>query len=322
MAVMEWRPIPRPVDRTGDDTPARSLARYVWRMSGGHQLVVAALALTVAALTMAPLELQRRLVNEALGEGNLDLLMDLGLIYLTVVVASAALKFGLRLYQGWLAESAVLYTRSHLARLHARRAEAEDDGDDGQAVSIIDREVDQLGGFVGEGPSAFIVNTGMLAAIVGYMLVVEPVVAALGLLVLAPQTVIVPWMQQRVNAAMHRRLTLLRELGDRVAENADGESGPAGRLQRHLERIYRNRLGIYGLKYGMKLATNLTTNAAPLVVLVAGGVLVIRGEATVGVVVAFLSGLQRLEDPLRELLNAYRQGAQARVRHDMIARWM
>jgi ABC-type bacteriocin/lantibiotic exporter with double-glycine peptidase domain len=72
----------------------------------------------------------------------------------------------------------------------------------------------------------------------------------------------------------------------------------------------------------MKSTTNLLTNSAPLSVLLMGGWLVIEGRTTVGVVVAFLSGLQRLEDPLRELLNVYRLAAQARVRHDMIARWM
>jgi len=317
--AMEWRPVPRSIDDDRGTRPGGSLAGYVWRMSGGHQLGLGALALAVAALAMAPLELQRRLVNEALGEGDLALLARLGMVYLGVVVAAALGKFALRMYQGWLAESAVLATRSQLARLHARRdAGAEEDG---QAVAIIDREVDQLGGFVGEGPSSFVVNAGMLAAIVGYMLVVQPVVAAVGLAVLLPQAVLVPMLQRRVNRAMQIRVRLLRELGDRVAEEGGGDGEVLARLQRHLRRIYDNRLGIYALKYGMKAATNLLTNSAPLSILLVGGFLVIEGQTTVGVVVAFLSGLQRLEDPLRELLNAYRLAAQARVRHDMIVRW-
>jgi len=320
METMEWRPVPRTADGSTAAPPARSLAGYVWRMSGGHQLALAALALAVAGLAMAPLELQRRLVNEALGAGDLGLLARFGAIYLGVVVAAALGKFALRLYQGWLAESAVLATRAQLAHLHACRNEAHEE--DGRAVSIIDREVDQLGGFVGEGPSSVVVNAGMLAAIVGYMLVVQPLVAAVGLAVLAPQAVLVPVLQRRVNRAMQTRVGLLRELGDRVAEEGGRAGEPRPRLQRHLRRIYDNRLGIYALKYGMKSATNLLTNAAPLGVLLVGGFLVIEGRATVGVVVAFLSGLQRLEDPLRELLNAYRLAAQARVRHRMIAQWM
>jgi len=316
---MQWRPVPRHTADPGGGRPAGSLAGYVWRTSGGHQLGLGALALAVAALAMAPLELQRRLVNEALGAGDLALLARLGTVYLGVVVGTGLGKFALRMYQGWLAESAVLATRSQLARLHAHReAGAEEDG---QAVAIIDREVDQLGGFVGEGPSSFVVNVGMLAAIVGYMVVVQPVVAAVGLAVLLPQAVLVPILQRRVNRAMQTRVRLLRELGDRVADEGGRGDAPRPRLERHLRRIYDNRLGIYALKYGMKAATNLLTNSAPLSILLVGGFLVIEGRTTVGVVVAFLSGLQRLEDPLRELLNAYRLAAQARVRHEMIARW-
>ena len=318
MFEMDWRPVPR---RTDQPAGAHgSLTRYVWRTSGGHQLALAALALVVAGLAMVPLELQRRLVNEALGAGDLGLLFRLAGVYFAVIVTAAAAKFALRLYQGWLGESAVLATRSQLARLHALRDDRH--AEDGRAVSIIDREVDQLGGFVGEGPSSVVVNAGMLVAIVGYMMIVQPLVAAAGLALLAPQMVLVPLFQRRVNRAMRTRVTLLRELGDRVAEEGGREGEPRPRLQRHLRCIYDNRLTIYALKYGMKSATNLLTNAAPLGVLLVGGMLVIEGRTTVGVVVAFASGLQRLEDPLRELLNAYRLAAQARVRHAMIARWL
>jgi ABC-type bacteriocin/lantibiotic exporter with double-glycine peptidase domain len=61
---------------------------------------------------------------------------------------------------------------------------------------------------------------------------------------------------------------------------------------------------------------------APLSVLVVGGYMVIEGQTTIGVIVAFITGFERLSDPLRELLNYYRVAAQAGVQHDMIARWM
>jgi hypothetical protein len=38
--------------------------------------------------------------------------------------------------------------------------------------------------------------------------------------------------------------------------------------------------------------------------------------------VAFISGFERLADPLRELIAFYRLAAQSRVRHEAIARWM
>jgi hypothetical protein len=90
--VLKSRLRPARIRRTGDDTPARSLYGYVWRMSGWHQAWLALLAALVAGLSMAPLELQRRIVNNAIGSENLDLLALLGAAYLAVVVLQAGLK--------------------------------------------------------------------------------------------------------------------------------------------------------------------------------------------------------------------------------------
>jgi hypothetical protein len=46
------------------------------------------------------------------------------------------------------------------------------------------------------------------------------------------------------------------------------------------------------------------------------------GQTSIGVVVAFISGFDRLADPLRQLIAFYRLATQSRVRHDAIASWM
>jgi len=40
------------------------------------------------------------------------------------------------------------------------------------------------------------------------------------------------------------------------------------------------------------------------------------------VIVAFLSGFDRISGPIRDLIAFYRLAAQAEVQHAMIARWM
>ena len=314
---------PREIPQSGDDTPARSLVRYVWRMSGRHQLLVCLLALVVAGLSMVPLELQRRIINGALEMKQFTPLVTLGAVYLAVLLLQAGLKFLLRMYQGWLSESAVLYNRSHLARLHDNHTAVSRDEENGRAVSIIGAEIDRLGGFVGEGFSQPVVNLGMLIAIGGYMLVVQPMVAAISLLVLAPQVILVPIIQHKLNELFERRLDLLRGMSDSISE-LPGEERDAREkaLGPQLRDIYANRIRIYAMKFLLKGLVNLLNNLAPLVVLMVGGYMVIQGETTVGVVVAFISGLQRLVDPVRELMNFYRVAAQANVQHSMIARWM
>ena len=307
---------PHRIAQTGDDRPVDTLLQYVWRMSGHHQIWICLLALAVAALSMVPLELQRRIINQAMEEADLERLLWLGGVFLAVLLVSGVLKFALRMYQGWLSESAIRYGRGHLLRLYRQRPE-DDDHESGRAVSIISAEMDKLGSFVGEGFSQPVVNMGMLVAILGYMLVVEPMVALLGAVLLVPQALLVPIAQRRINRLIEDRLNTMRSLSDIIGEHA--AHGGAGEK---IDHLYGNRLKTFFVKFAMKGLINLMNGLAPLGVLIFGGIMVIRDETSVGVVVAFITGFERMGNPLRELLAYYRVAAQAAVQHRMIARWM
>ena len=314
---------PRRIRRTGDDTPATSLFRYVWRMSGRHQVWICLLAVGVAALTAVPLELQRRIVDEMVRDRQLDLLWLLAGGYLAVLLVQSVAKYILHLYQSWLSESAIRYNREHLTRLYEQRSDGDVAHHSGEAVSVIGAEIDRLGGFVGEGLSQPVVNGGMLLAMGGYMLVVEPVVALISMVFVVPQIVLMPVLQSRINRLMEHRVILLRHLGDQLTGPPGAEDGVhAGGVPSCLDRIYDNRLRTHLWKFGQKALMNLLSALAPLSVLLVGGVMVIQGETTIGVVVAFISGFERLSTPLRELIAYYRIAAQANVQHRMIARWM
>jgi ABC-type multidrug transport system fused ATPase/permease subunit len=332
--VTKLRLRPVRIRRTGDDTPARSLYGYVWRMSGWHQAWLSALAALVAGLSMAPLELQRRIVNDAIGGEDVRLLGLFAALYLAVVILETGLKYLLRVGQGWVSESAIRYTRRHLLKIHRnhlsvqdgnRRADgargpAQERGRDqgGRAVSIIGAEVELLGGFVGEAVAEPLVNGGMLLAVLGYMFVVEPMLAGACLLFLVPQAFAVPTIQHFVNRFIEKRIGLLRDFGEQIAQAAT----PGTDHDAKLNAIYRNRIRIYLLKFASKGLVNFFNNLAPVVALIAGGYLVIVGQTSLGVVVAFISGFERLADPLRQLVTFYTLATQSRVRHDAIARWM
>jgi ABC-type bacteriocin/lantibiotic exporter with double-glycine peptidase domain len=307
---------PDHIARTGDDTPARDIWGYVWRMSGWRQALLALLALAATLLNLAPVELQRRLIDDAITQGNADLLFGLGALYGIVLGLHQLAKLILRVAQGWLSESTALYTRRHLLRLW-RGGSAGSSEQPGEAVAIIGPEVDKLAGFVGTGPSSAIGNAAMLLGVTAYMLWVDPMVAGLGLVLIVPQIVLTPLLQRRLNRLVERRVTLMRGFGNRIAE---GEDEPV--LEADMGAIYRNRMTFAVYKALMKGLLNLLNAAAPLALLMVGGWFVLQGETTVGVLVAFLSGFERLADPIRDLIAFYRQCAQADVQHRMIARWM
>lgn len=311
---------PSDIRRTGDDRPANGLFAYVIRMSGWHQAGVLALALCLAGLSALPLELQRRIVDDAIAGSNLTLLFSLVAIYCCVVLVTGMLKLCLRLYEGWLSESAIRYCRSHLAGLYDKETGEKSD-DPGSAVSIIRAEIEQVGGFVGNGLSDPAGHVATMIAVLGYMIVVEPFIALCSMAFLLPQVLITPLLQRRVNNLTARRISGLRRLST-VLTTTDPPGLDIRKLDRQSLVLFRNRMRIFLWKFAGKAVINFINALAPIAVLLTGGWMVIRGETELGVVVAFTTGFTQLADPMRAMIAYYRLASQTRVKHDKIAEWM
>ncbi len=281
------------------------------------------LGLLVALLTVAPIELHRRLVDDVIMEEQLDLLFGLGAVYLALILAKGGAKYLFQMYQGWLIESTALRLRRQLVGHYEELSSREAPVTDGAAVTVIGTETDKLAGFVGEALSLIVVNVGMLLAVGIYMLAEQWLIGLVALAILLPQVFVVPLIQRRINSLIETRLALLRDLGDDVMALCGDEHGVAKRdLNATADGVYDNRIKIYFWKFLSKAFVNLMNNLAPGVLLVFGGYLVIQGETTLGVLVAFLSGLERISDPLRDLVTHYREIAQARVQHKKIQEWV
>lgn len=309
---------PHNIPETGDDRAVPTIWAFVWRMTGRHQIFVCVMAVVVAALNLAPIELQRRIVNEVVETQDVPLLLQFGVMYLALTLTHQVLKFLLRLYQEWLNEGTNIYVRRHLISLYGGKLEARDDPE-GRVVSIIVSEVEKLGGFVGEALSQSCANIALLLGVIAYMFIVEPGIALFAIGFMVPQIVLVPFMQKRLNELVEDQVGYVRALGDAVADmdGAAREDGP-----KVLEKIFGNRMKFNLLKFTLKAALNLLNALGPLCVLVYGGYLVMQGETQVGVIVAFISGFERISGPVRELVGFYRVAEQARVQHDMIAKWI
>lgn len=312
---------PKRIERTGDDRPAANPVAFMWRMSGWYQVPACILALVVAGLTVVPLELQRRIIDDALTAGDAELLVMLALIYLGVIALNGVIKFVLRVYQGWLAESTIAYCRRHIIGLHGRETKNEAEGQSGTAVSIVNHELEAIGGFVGDGISDPLAQVGVMVAIVVYMVTVEPMIALISIAFLGPQVVIIPLIQRKLNALVDRRVDLVRDLSEDVTDQA-GEEDLLKRTDNDIRRIFGNRMRFFLWKFLGKVVLNFLNAVAPLMVLAFGGWMVVQGETQVGVVVAFISGFNRMAEPLRDLINYYRIYSQTNVKHEKVARWM
>lgn len=298
-----------------------TLARFVWRASGVHQFYVGLIAVGVALLNFVPIDLQRRIVDVAIAHKDVETLVFLGAFYLAILLFQAALKYSLLVYQGWVGESAVKFSRDQLTAVAVERP-SQDQGTSGQTVNVIGREIDGVGGFVGVSISEFVVNVTFLVVIVSYMLYIQPVIALISVIFLIPQIALALYMQRDLNTLVERQVGLVRKLGDETVDEAASNCKTGRTNSSTIGAIFYNRLRFYSLKYGLKTLLNLANAIGPLMVLVVGGWMVIQGQTTIGIVVAFISGLERLSSPLRDLLNFYREYQQANVQYEMIVRWV
>jgi len=78
------------------------------------------------------------------------------------------------------------------------------------------------------------------------------------------------------------------------------------------------RLRLFKLKFGLKLLVGALQSVGVFALLFAGGIMVLCGRAEIGIVVAFISGLDRVLDPRRELIAFVRSISAAKVQFDLI----
>jgi ABC-type bacteriocin/lantibiotic exporter with double-glycine peptidase domain len=182
-------------------------------------------------------------------------------------------------------------------------------------------EVEPLGGFVGESISVPLVQIGALLSVLGYMLWVEPRIAAASLVLYSPQLYVIPKIQGAINRRVQRRIVLVRELGQQIVDAADGGETADAReeqYERHINEIYRQRVRITYLSYSVTFLNNLLDHSGTVSVLLIGGWLAIHGRTDLGTVVAFLSGFDKISEPWRELVAFYRRASDARVKYRLL----
>jgi ABC-type multidrug transport system fused ATPase/permease subunit len=297
-----------------------TLFSYIWRQSAAHQGALAALSVSVFLLSTAPLEIQRRVVNDAIANGNIRSILWLALAYAAVAIAEGGLKLVMNIYRGWVSENAVRHLRRIISMkidkanqpLHTAEA-------DGVEISMVLSEVEPVGAFVGSSVSEPLLQSGILLSVFGYMIFLQPQMALLCLAVFTPQIVFVPLMQWAINRRAETRIQTLRDVSGGIVAK-DRDDGPATILQNgRIDQVFTLNMSIYKLKFSMNFLMNAMYHFGITGTLAAGGWFVIEGHTEVGTVVAFLSGLAKVNDPWGDIVNWFREMSVSRVKYRLIS---
>jgi ABC-type multidrug transport system fused ATPase/permease subunit len=285
----------------------QTIIGYVLRYSGKHQVGLAALAVAVFALSTVPLELQRRIINDAIKSGATNTILWLAAAYAGVALAEQGLKLILNVYRGWVSEAAVRRLRRTLEVSPAGHTDVP-----GTRVAMMVDEALPIGGFVGMSVSEPVLQGGILASVIGYMIFLEPYMALLSLAFLAPQVVFVPLMQRAINRRAEARIKTIREVSSDMINIGNA-------VDARIERVFSLNMGIYKIKYSMNLLMNLMHYFAVAMALGIGGWFAVAGRIEVGTVVAVVAGLGKLNDPWGDLVNWGREFSVVGVKYRLFA---
>jgi ABC-type bacteriocin/lantibiotic exporter with double-glycine peptidase domain len=300
----------------------KDLYKYIWKVSGRQQVLLSVLAASLFLVQLAPLELQRRIINDATARADFHLIAWLCAAYVMVVLVQGGLKLAINVYRGSVTEAA-----NQRLRLEVKSAANPDEGEGpcsgqegGVAISIIVSEVEVVGGFIGSSFSEPVLNAGILLSVLGYMLYTQPMLALVAVGLFVPQFVFIPMLQKAINERTESRIKTMRAMSvDMVNEaGATGGRPEEKTFRRRVADVYRLNMEIFYRKYGMSFLMNLLQHLGTIGILAFGSWLLLQGKTEMGTIVAFISGVNRMNDPWSDLVNFFRDMTNAAVRYQLI----
>ena len=281
--------------------------RYVVRTTGRHQIFITLLTIGVFLLEVVPLELQRRVVNDLVKHRDYRMTVVLCGAFCASVLIQGGTKLALNIYRGWVGESATRDLRRRVRLLVGSSSETSS-GPEAQGVqaAMVVSEVEPIGGFVGGAISEPLLQGGILASVLAYMVHVDYRMGASALALFVPQLIFVPLMQRAMNRRTEKRVRTIRRLSIGVVDEASGDAAHGKLDDARINRVFRLNLGILSIKFTMNFLMNLSTQLQIIAALLVGGWAVYQDQLEVGGVVAFISGIGKLADPWGDLVNYFR----------------
>ncbi len=296
----------------------RTLYGFVFRASGWHQAATAILSIVLFTAGTIPLEVQRRIVNAATEDGSYRTIAILVLIYILLALTEGAVKLVLNIYSSWIGEAAVRWLR--LQVFEASRTSATGDSmmaSEGIQLSIILAEAEPVGGFVGTSISEPLLQIGILTAVCGYLVYLQPLITIIVVTIFLPQSGFVPVMQAAINRRVGKRISIMRNVSEDIVQMGQAIDTDGQQASR-IGDVFRINMSIYKIKFTMNFMMNLMTQMGYAGIFALGGYFVVTGKTEIGTVVAFVSGLSKINDPWGDLVNWYRDLRVTQVKYGLI----
>jgi putative ABC transport system ATP-binding protein len=320
-----------------------TIYRFIFRHSKREQIVLLIMTALSFPFLYYSLDLPKKIINEALGAkgkaafptnwlgfefDQLEYLWTLSGVFLALVCINGAFKYVINVYRGQLGERMLrrlrfdLYARILRFPLGRFRRMSQ-----GEIIPMVTAEVEPLGGFIGDSISLPAFQGGTLITILAFMFIQDPILGLAAISLYPIQGYVIPKLQRQVNLLGKERVRTVRTMSDKIGETVSGvlevHANDNARLMlarfaERLNRIYDIRFEIYKKKFFIKFLNNFLAQLTPFFFYSIGGYLVIRGELSIGAMVAVLAAYKDLSAPWKELLGYYERKEDARIKYEQV----
>lgn len=316
-----------------------SLYRYILNHSRKDQIGLIILSLFSLPIVYITLELPKRIINMLEGKEIPEsilgweiepvfYLMFLSAAFLTAVLVNGGIKYVLNVYRGALGERLLrrfryeLYQRILLFPIaHFKRVSQ------GELIPMITAETEPLAEFIGESYTLPVFQGGILFTYI-YFIFEQDALLGLAAISLYPfQLYVIPKLQKKVNLLAKERVAMVRSLSGRIGETVSGINEVHTNDTSHFERahighrlgiIYQIRFAIYRRKFFIKFLNNFIAQLTPFFFYSVGGYFVLRGDLSIGSMVAVLVAYKDLAGPWKELLRYYQRREDIKVKYTQV----
>lgn len=344
-ALVEARPFGR---RTTDARSAPSgdtsgleptLFRFIMRYSLRDQILLLVLALVSFPFLYYLLLLPKGIADGTIKSGKhfpqyvfgfefdqIHYLMVLCSMFLFLILINETIKYYANTLKGRLGESTLRHFRDQLYyRMLRFPLSYFHKNSSAQIITMITTECESLGGVIRESFGTPVFQGGTLLTIVFFMFAQDPILGLAAVALYPVQGYIIPKLQRKLDKLSSMRVRTIRQVAERVQESTTGIADILANDNVQLQRagfahllgtIYDIRFEIYQRRFFINFLANF--QFIPFCFFSIGGYLVIRGQLSVGALLAVLLASKDLASPYRELLDFYQLFQDSEIKYQRI----
>ena len=316
-----------------------SIYRYILNHSRNDQIALILLSILSLPVVYITLELPKKIINTLEGISypesilgypldQLSYLMLLSFAFLFAVLVNGGIKYFLNVYRGALGERLLWRFRYELYERilrfpvpHFKRVSQ------GELIPMITAETEPLGEFIGESYTLPVFQGGILLTYVFFIFQQDAYLGLASIALYPFQLYVIPKLQKRVNELAKKRVAMVRSLSSRIGETVAGINEVHTNDTSYYERaqighrlgiIYRIRFAIFRRKFFIKFLNNFIAQLTPFFFYSVGGYFVLRGDLSIGSMVAVLVAYKDLAGPWKELLRYYQRKEDIKVKYTQV----